>query len=87
MRKYSPEYEARISNLYRAICGVTTRFEFTHPVEAADIATVRQALADVLQDDCDASLEPEPGGRGVKVVVRLDGVPVYGRRMTVDGAP
>lgn len=34
-----------VSDLYRRIAGVTTRFEFTAPVEDDDLATVRAELA------------------------------------------
>lgn len=36
------------SSLYRRIASVTARFEFTAPVTAEDVATVRAALVDVL---------------------------------------
>lgn len=39
-----------VSELYKRIASVTTRFEFTRPVESEDLAIVRQALVDALPE-------------------------------------
>lgn len=72
---------AEISDLYRRIAGVTTRFEFTAPLESSDIDTVHAELTRALPEDCVAVVESR--GAIVHVEVRRAGRRLYARDMIV----
>jgi hypothetical protein len=74
-----------IADLYRRICEVTTRFDFTEPVGPEDLEVVRSAVAAVLPAGYAASVCLERGGAYVlvEVVTEPAGPRVYARRMIV----
>ena len=75
---------AEISELYRRIALVTTRFVFTVPVEMSDLVTVRGALEEAVPD---LFWGLRITARGVEVVGHADvdergpAFPVYRREM------
>lgn len=79
------ERVAWISDLYRRIAGVTTRFAFTPPVERADIDAFRAALWEALPCALRTTVELAPSGRGVDVeVFDPAGARVYHRLMLLE---
>ena len=72
-----------ISALYRKIAGVTCRYDFTSPVEDADLDHVQRELSAAIPDDCTARVARDPDPRYVLVEVFWRGRPVYGRQMVV----
>ncbi len=67
-----------ISNLYRRICGVTTRYTFTRPVEQADLDTVAAELRAAVPGYA-VTLKLEGH---IQVIVRWpNGTPLYARNM------
>lgn len=72
----------QISDLYRRIASVTTLYTFTRPVDAADIATVRDVLAAAVPE-CEIRIVPEQQ-RYVHVTIYLDERAIYGRAMIVE---
>lgn len=75
------EHVARISDLYRRICTVTTAYTFTRPVDAADVATVRDELAAAVPE-CVVTMTMDE--RYVYVLITLDAQPIYGRPMIIE---
>lgn len=72
----------QVSDLYRRICSVTTLYTFTAPVDASDIATVRDALAAAVPE-CTIRVVPEYQ-RCVHVELLLGERTIYQRAMIVE---
>jgi hypothetical protein len=76
---------ASISGLYRRIAAVTTRFEFTEPVEISDMHTVRAELEHAVPELSWGLLQQ---ARGVEVTGYWEqNRPAYRRLMLVASAP
>lgn len=73
-----------VGSLYQRICSVTTKYTFTHPVEAVDVETVRGEL-EALLPGLAVGVNPTERGDFVGVVVTLEGRCVYQRMMIVQG--
>lgn len=63
---------AEISDLYRRIAGVTTRFEFTHPVSGDDLEQFRDHLQTAVGDGFLAGAEMMTNGHVLVCVFTLE---------------
>jgi len=77
---------SEISALYAKICSITTKYTFTHPVENADVETVRDELVTLLPG-CQIGVNPTERRDFVGVVVAVEGRCVYQRMLRVEGRP
>lgn len=79
-----PAYLELVSELYRKIASVTCRFDFTAPVESADIDVVCGELVRALPKGFEVLVCREPDARHVLVEVYWpDGARLYRRQMIV----
>lgn len=80
---YDRAHVATISDLYRRICGVTTLYTFTHPVEPEDVDTVRAELAAAVPE---CNVFAMLGADAVHFDVVLGGRRIYNRSMRIQHA-
>lgn len=75
--------DEQISDVYRRITSVTTKYTFTWPVDQADCATVRAELAAAVPEGIVGVNLASPRGDYVAVVVSIAGKRIYQRAMIV----
>jgi hypothetical protein len=84
----SPDELALISDLYRAIASVTTRFEFTEPVEDADLRSFADHLVEATLDFDRVRVRVERDANPRFVLVELDSsAGGYRRQMIIGRSP